>query len=288
MNHIPCDIIKDLLPLYKDQVCSEKSKNMVEKHLSECENCREYLEALDSDLPPITLAPDSPKTPDSHIPASLSFEDMEIFQKIARRINWMKATVGFFAVIITVMVISLLNSISGEYFTKLPLLDKRIAAEDIRITELYQLEDGNIYLTLVSEFPCNIASYGAISSPDGKSYMESYDNGQSSLSFKKTTVLDKFLLSRLSCKEYSFVIPRQEILNSHEDVIVHKNTLIYYEGKDDERLTLWKEGQEVEPAPDLVEQRVHHQQIKEETGIDEQTDYEISAKYKDNILVLCF
>ena len=58
MKKISCDVIKDLLPLYKDDVCSEKSKDLIEEHLPECEDCREYLDALSSELPPVTLAQD--------------------------------------------------------------------------------------------------------------------------------------------------------------------------------------------------------------------------------------
>lgn len=35
-----CEIIRDLLPLYEDKVCSEKSRKAVEEHLAECEGCR--------------------------------------------------------------------------------------------------------------------------------------------------------------------------------------------------------------------------------------------------------
>lgn len=41
-----CEIIQDLLPLYADNICSEESKKMIEEHLSECPDCREYLEEL--------------------------------------------------------------------------------------------------------------------------------------------------------------------------------------------------------------------------------------------------
>ena len=37
---VSCEIIKDLLPLYHDGVCSNESRQMVEEHLSECEKCR--------------------------------------------------------------------------------------------------------------------------------------------------------------------------------------------------------------------------------------------------------
>ena len=44
----PCGIIKDLLPLYIDDVCNEESKNAVLEHLSQCEKCRRYYEAMKS------------------------------------------------------------------------------------------------------------------------------------------------------------------------------------------------------------------------------------------------
>ena len=47
MNY-PCGIIKDLLPLYIDDVCNEESRKAVEFHLSECENCRNYYESMKS------------------------------------------------------------------------------------------------------------------------------------------------------------------------------------------------------------------------------------------------
>jgi len=35
-----CDMVKDLLPLYHDEVCSEASRQIVEEHLEECEACK--------------------------------------------------------------------------------------------------------------------------------------------------------------------------------------------------------------------------------------------------------
>ena len=47
MNY-PCEIIRDLLPLYIDEVCNIETKQAVEKHLAECKKCREYYEAMKS------------------------------------------------------------------------------------------------------------------------------------------------------------------------------------------------------------------------------------------------
>ena len=35
-----CDLISDLLPLYKDDICSEATKKIVEEHLAECKDCK--------------------------------------------------------------------------------------------------------------------------------------------------------------------------------------------------------------------------------------------------------
>lgn len=43
-----CELIKDLLPLYQDGVCSESSRRTVEEHLEQCKECSDYLEALRS------------------------------------------------------------------------------------------------------------------------------------------------------------------------------------------------------------------------------------------------
>lgn len=45
-----CKIIEDLLPLYHDGVCSEESRQMVEEHLSQCEECRSLLSKIDGEL----------------------------------------------------------------------------------------------------------------------------------------------------------------------------------------------------------------------------------------------
>lgn len=41
-----CNIIRDLLPLYADDVCSPESRELVEEHLLECNNCTRELENL--------------------------------------------------------------------------------------------------------------------------------------------------------------------------------------------------------------------------------------------------
>lgn len=46
MKKLSCDIIRDLIPSYLDLICSDASKKAVEEHLTECKDCRAYMDAL--------------------------------------------------------------------------------------------------------------------------------------------------------------------------------------------------------------------------------------------------
>ncbi|MBU3146197.1 zf-HC2 domain-containing protein [Clostridium sp. CF012] len=50
MSKVSCGIIKDLLPLYYDRVCSDESNKVVEEHLDECNNCKNELDRIGVDI----------------------------------------------------------------------------------------------------------------------------------------------------------------------------------------------------------------------------------------------
>lgn len=47
---LPCEIIRDLLPLYQDRVCSAESTTAVEAHLHDCPACTSALEKIQVEL----------------------------------------------------------------------------------------------------------------------------------------------------------------------------------------------------------------------------------------------
>lgn len=47
IKNISCDVIQDIIPLYHDNVCSDKSRQCVEEHIKTCENCNRFLKAFD-------------------------------------------------------------------------------------------------------------------------------------------------------------------------------------------------------------------------------------------------
>lgn len=47
---ISCEVIKDLLPLYQDGICSDESRKIVEEHLQSCDECRELLDNMNQTI----------------------------------------------------------------------------------------------------------------------------------------------------------------------------------------------------------------------------------------------
>ncbi|QHI71648.1 DUF3955 domain-containing protein [Aminipila terrae] len=53
---LSCEVIKDLLPLYYDKVCSKESALLVEEHLADCPQCRDELQKLNMHLESPTIS----------------------------------------------------------------------------------------------------------------------------------------------------------------------------------------------------------------------------------------
>lgn len=47
---VSCEVIRDLLPLYQDGVCSGDSKALIEEHLANCAECQAELQAMAGEL----------------------------------------------------------------------------------------------------------------------------------------------------------------------------------------------------------------------------------------------
>lgn len=71
-----CDLIKDLLPLYADDVCSDESRKAVEEHIKECSECKSELEKLRKS---VTVSPQ---------------KDAAVLKRIKRRLRVEKIAVG--------------------------------------------------------------------------------------------------------------------------------------------------------------------------------------------------
>jgi len=86
-----CDIVKDLLPLYVENLTSEASNQFIDKHLHSCEDCKIYLKNIQSDLP-------------RHDSLDLETEkgDKKLIKSIQKNINKMKLIGVFIGILIGV------------------------------------------------------------------------------------------------------------------------------------------------------------------------------------------
>lgn len=48
-----CDIVKDLLPLYVEDLTSEKSNLFIEEHIATCGECANYFENIKKEIPTV-------------------------------------------------------------------------------------------------------------------------------------------------------------------------------------------------------------------------------------------
>ena len=121
------DIILDLLPLYRDGVCSAASRAAVEAHLETCEVCRKALAEMDAPLP----AAEQRKNADDKTALKKIFRAWE-------RDKW-KARLKGAAAALTVCLV-----LFGAWLAATQLYLFPVPAEKIQITNVRQLSDGRV------------------------------------------------------------------------------------------------------------------------------------------------
>ena len=102
MAKIPCEIIRDLLPLYQDDICSEKSRNAIEEHIKECESCRTYLKKMEGEIP---IETDKIEGTDEEWKGFREFSE-KVSRKLNRRIVMVCGVVFLICMMLTVALYS--------------------------------------------------------------------------------------------------------------------------------------------------------------------------------------
>ena len=101
-----CEVIRDLLPLYADDVCSAASRQMVEAHLPECPECAGLLKQL--------------KT--QEIETDLRNETTDVITHQAKKLKRRSATVGsvmsgiFMVPILVCLIVNLTSGAALDWF----------------------------------------------------------------------------------------------------------------------------------------------------------------------------
>lgn len=94
-----CSVIEDMIPLYKEGLCSNDTAEMVREHIEECENCRKLCEEL--------AEPHENK--DTAVP-----DESKVFRKVNRKMKRSKLKIAILSVILLAVLGSIGELIFGQ------------------------------------------------------------------------------------------------------------------------------------------------------------------------------
>lgn len=250
MSRIPCNVNKDLLPLYVDDVCSEESKNMVEEHLAGCGKCREYYSALKEGIPEEEILEEkegllSEEKMREAAVSVIKAAKKEIFKNQTCKIAGIVA-----AILLTLFVLEGLDgSYMGGWLEKIPIFDIRLKVDDVRVTEMYQLASGDIYITVEPEKKCTM--YYVSNLQEIYNEKDGFTGEFEGFFALESTLLD---MDSDAIKSCSFVFPLSREVTEYDGTVrKREDSVIYLEGKGGKRIKVWEKGQEVEKATPEIE-----------------------------------
>lgn len=143
MEKIKCNIIKDILPLYKDDVVSADTKQMVENHLQHCESCMKEYKSMQEDIviPTVKVAPILKKS-----------------NKKWRRNKWVVGSLSF---AITCLILFSAHFVFFHYDTFIPYTEGLVEVEQQDNNELVSRFNGVSYYSFNSAGPFTLEVNGA-------------------------------------------------------------------------------------------------------------------------------
>ena len=149
---LPCEMIRDLLPLYHDGVCSGVSKTLVAEHLKTCGDCAQVLQSLDTEIRMPRLEADEARPLRS------------------LKVRWKRKTRTRGILIgLAVFLVTLFLWVNLTQNCSVP-----ITAEEYTVTNLYRFSNGMYYLEY--SIPYDYGSYCAdcCRSGDGSVHITEY------------------------------------------------------------------------------------------------------------------
>ncbi|WP_455718565.1 anti-sigma factor family protein [Anaerosporobacter sp.] len=184
---ISCDVIKDVLPLYVEDLASADTRTLVEEHLSSCNNCKRKYEKL--------------RTPDNFT------TDMNMLplNKLKKTLNKRKYRISLFSITITfVLLVILIGYLTSPIY---------IPAEKVPVTIEEQTNN-----TIILNFNTNVTGYDIEkrSTDDGVYFITAWDNIWNRIISKETKT--SIVLNPNGEKVYSIYYSSN---NGDEDLLIY-------------------------------------------------------------------
>ncbi len=116
-----CTVIKDLLPLYYDGVCSEESAEIIKKHLSECTSCDEYY----------TMLCDADKIASSAFDERKELEKAKSFKEIKKKLRKKQFIISAVCILSLVIISFVVTTVLKNNRGIVPYNDNNISVHTI-------------------------------------------------------------------------------------------------------------------------------------------------------------
>lgn len=152
MNY-SCGVIRDLLPLYHDGVCSPESRDAVEKHCVGCSDCRKILNDLERVPEPYEMVKEA--------------EPLKPIQKKWNRERKKNLWIGLGIAIVLLGIVAA-NVVLREWYC-VPL-----GKDDVVVTAVYQTSDDWIHICYDDLYNMNYFSTAVEVGKDGYGYISCY------------------------------------------------------------------------------------------------------------------
>lgn len=246
MKQVPCNIIRDLMVLYEDNVCSDESRQMIEEHIADCEECRRLCRMAESELPPVALSGGERQEDSVDEFLTLAKRASKKLEKKLTYRHW----IGFGALIVIIIIAV---TVWEEW---LMFRVNIVPSEDVRVAELYELENGNIYCT----FECknavaDVVTNGYMETPEGENREDSED-GWWEIYFQYPLPFENYANRIGYGKEVHVVFPRKQTEDYGQNKTHICDSIYYNRSNKDGSILVWKEGEKLKSAPQSVEKEV--------------------------------
>ena len=210
-----CDIIKDLLPLYAENMCSGDSRQAVAEHIAECESCRNELNKINTD---VAIQADS---------------DVSMFKRIKKRARIEKVVIS---------IVSIVFVLSALWFAQFFLINTDCAMdyEKYNMAENVKVEvdeDGLLWLCTDNEVSTYDYYYPTFADVNG---IKMTENGYDKTKKESYIVtLHHRKVNELAMITFPGNKKRTPLFNINEKEF---KFVKYYDKKTDTEYVLWERG----------------------------------------------
>ena len=152
MKLLPCELIRDVLPLYHDGVCSGVTKTLVEEHLKGCPDCARAREKMEGKL----------TIPELEVDAAKPLKSIKKKWNTRKWLTGIGIGVGVFLAVFAV------------WFSLTQNCSVPMTAEEIRVEGVYRLSNGMYYMEY--SYPYSLWSFCAdiCRTEDGEIHITQY------------------------------------------------------------------------------------------------------------------